>query len=239
MNAMSSATAASNGPAPTPSRRVIDAPTRVFHWLFALSFLGAYLTAEDESWRMLHVTLGYTLAGLLVFRAVYGLVGPRQARLSLLWRKLSGLPRWLASATSLQAVDGRQTQNLAMALAVAGLLVLALPLTLSGYATYSDWGDWLGEVHELLGNAFLALVLGHLAVMVALSLLRRKNVARNMLTGRVEGPGPDLAQRNHGLLAALLLVAVLAFWAWEWQQSPNGLVTSQNWSAIGAEDGED
>ncbi|MBA4257107.1 MAG: cytochrome b, partial [Polaromonas sp.] len=28
---------------PVPSRRVIDAATRMYHWLFALSFLGAYL----------------------------------------------------------------------------------------------------------------------------------------------------------------------------------------------------
>ena len=69
---------------------MVDAPTRVFHWLFALSFLGAYLTADGERFRLLHVTLGYTMAGLLVFRVLYGLLGPRQAGLALLWRKLSG-----------------------------------------------------------------------------------------------------------------------------------------------------
>jgi cytochrome b len=82
---------------PVRMRRVVDAPTRVFHALFALTFLGAYLTAEGEAMRLLHVTLGYTLAGLLVFRVVYGLVGPRHARLSLLWRKLTVAPAWLAS----------------------------------------------------------------------------------------------------------------------------------------------
>ncbi|MFP5400059.1 MAG: cytochrome b/b6 domain-containing protein, partial [Gammaproteobacteria bacterium] len=53
--------------APAPSRRVVDAPTRMFHWLFALSFAGAWLSAESEHWRALHVTLGYTLAGLLAW----------------------------------------------------------------------------------------------------------------------------------------------------------------------------
>ena len=62
---------------------------RMFHWLFALCFIGAYASADGERWRMLHVTLGYTLVGLLAFRLVYGLVGPRQARLSLLWRTLA------------------------------------------------------------------------------------------------------------------------------------------------------
>ena len=31
---------------PSPARRVIDAPTRMFHWLFAACFVGAYLTAN-------------------------------------------------------------------------------------------------------------------------------------------------------------------------------------------------
>lgn len=53
-----------------------------------------------------------------------------------------------------------------------------------------------------------------------------------MLTGRTTGRGPDLAKRNHGWLACLLLVGVLAYWTWEWQQSPDGLVS---WPAIGAQ----
>ena len=61
---------------------VWDAPVRVFHWLMVLSFAGAYLTAESERWRLLHVTLGYTLAGLIVFRLLWGLVGTRHARFS-------------------------------------------------------------------------------------------------------------------------------------------------------------
>lgn len=232
------ASTAPSASAPTrsaPRRRVIDAPTRMFHWLFALSFMGAYVTADGERWRALHVTLGYTLAGLLAFRVLYGLFGPRPARLGVLWRKLGGAPAWLrATASSLrqgrwQAVNGRQGQNLLMAAAVTALLVLALPLTLSGYGAWQEWGealfgDALAELHEGLGEAFLAVVLAHLGLIAALSLLRRKNQALPMLTGRVEGPGPDLVQRNHTGLAALLLVAVLGFWAWQWQQSPQGLL---------------
>lgn len=218
--------AASAGTA-TPTRRVTDAPTRVFHWLFALSFTGAYLTAESEHWRLVHVTLGYTLAGLLAFRILWGLVGPKQARLGLLLRKLSGWKPWLANARNGQ-IHGRQAQNLAMALAVLALMVTVVPLTLSGYATYNDWGDLLGgewagelleETHELFANGMLALVLGHIGLIVLLSLLRRTHAARPMLSGRIPGPGPDLAQRNHGFVAALVAAAVVGFWAWQWQAS--------------------
>ena len=217
-----------------PRRLVTDAPTRMFHWLFALSFLGAYLTAEGERWRMLHVTLGYTMAGLLAFRVLYGLMGPRQAGLGLMWRKLAGLPAWVASlskARSLSDVPWRQGQNLLMALAVVALLALIVPLTLTGYATFNDWGDALGgealeALHEFFGNTLLLVVLAHVALVIGLSLLRRKNQALPMLTGRLPGPGPDLVKRNRAWLAWLLLVAVLAYGSWEWQQSPRGLVPS-------------
>ncbi|MEY3410286.1 MAG: hypothetical protein RIS02_2013, partial [Pseudomonadota bacterium] len=52
----------------TPSRRIVEMPMRLFHTLMALSFLGAYLTAESERFRLLHMSLGYTLFGLVVFR---------------------------------------------------------------------------------------------------------------------------------------------------------------------------
>lgn len=219
-------------------RRVVDAPTRMFHWLFALSFAGAYLSAEGERWRALHVSLGYTLAGLLAWRVIYGLVGPRHARLSLLLRKLGGLAAWWR--TLMQAVrrgawndaPWRQGQNLAMALAVGLLISICLPLTLSGYGAFNDWGDafggdWLEELHEFFGNAALTVVLAHIGLVVALSALRRKNQARPMLTGRIEGPGPDLVKHNRVWLAAVLLAGVLAFLGWRWQESASGLLPSQ------------
>ncbi|MDP1899265.1 MAG: cytochrome b/b6 domain-containing protein [Rubrivivax sp.] len=232
------AAAGPSGTCAAPQRLVTDAPTRMFHWLFALSFVGAYLSAEGERWRALHVTLGYTLAGLLAFRVLYGLFGPRHASLGLLLRKLVSAPMWLRSVAqaisrrTTHGINWRQGQNLLMALAVVALLVMVVPLTLSGYGTYNGWGDflggdWLEDVHEFFGNAVLAVVLGHIALIVGLSVMRRKNQARPMLTGRIDGAGPDLVKRNHARLAALLLIAVVAFVGLEWQQSPNGLIPAQ------------
>ena len=51
-----------------------------------------------------------------------------------------------------------------------------------------------------------------IGLIALLSLLRRTNAARPMLTGRIPGAGPDLAQRNHGFVAALLIAAVVGFW---------------------------
>jgi cytochrome b len=202
----------------------------MLHWLMALSFTGAYLTADGERWRLVHVSLGYTLAGLLVARVLWGLFGPRQARLSMLWRKLQGLPAWLKSlptVTSPAALQPvwRQGQNLMMALVVVLILGAVVPLTLSGYAVWDEWGgrwlqEGLEEVHEFFGNGLLMLVLAHVGLIAVMSLLRRKNQALPMLTGRMPGAGPDLAKRNHGLLAALVLACVMGFWGWQWREAP-------------------
>ncbi len=232
-----------------PGRRTVDAPVRMFHALFALGFLGAYLTGDSESWRALHVTLGYTLAGLLVFRVLYGLFGPHQAGLGPLWRKLGGAPAWLRSlpaawrARSAAGLNGRQGLNLLLAASVVALLALVLPTTLSGFALFQEWGgvraeDLLEELHEFFGNTMLLVVLVHLGLILGLSLLRRRNLALPMLTGRIEGAGPDLVRHNRGWLAALLLLAVLGFGAWQWQASPQGLLPTTDGGAH-AERGHD
>lgn len=97
---------------------------------------------------------------------------------------------------------------------------MVLPLTLTGYGTYHEWGgDWGGEVfgslHEFFGNAALSLVLLHLALLAGQSYWRQKNLALPMLTGRLEGRGPDLIAHNRVWLAMLLLVCVLAYTIWK------------------------
>lgn len=198
-------------------RRVIDAPIRAFHWLFALSFTGAWLTAESESWRDVHVTLGYAFAGLLLFRLIYGLAGPRQARLSQIWHRVSGLSTWLGDARA-GRVDWARLATLGLGTAMLLLIVIGVPLVLAGYATHRDWlgmEDALGEVHESFANVALALVLAHLTLIAGLSAARHKNLARPMLTGRMPGRGPDLIKSNRAGLATLLLAAYLGLVGWQ------------------------
>jgi len=85
----------------------------------------------------------------------------------------------------------------------------------------------------------LAVVLAHVGLIAGFSLLRRKNQALPLLTGLVDGKGPDLAKRNHVWLAAMLLLAVLAFFVWVWHQSPRGLIPAQGWAQSSPERGHD
>jgi len=60
--------------------RVWDPLVRVFHWSLVVAFIVAWLSGEEES--LVHVYAGYVILGLVGFRIVWGLVGPRYARFS-------------------------------------------------------------------------------------------------------------------------------------------------------------
>lgn len=60
--------------------RVWDRFVRVSHWLLALGFATAYVTADEV--KTVHYWAGYTVATLVVLRILWGFVGPRRARFS-------------------------------------------------------------------------------------------------------------------------------------------------------------
>ncbi len=226
----------------TRGRRTIDAPVRAFHWLFALSFTGAWLTAESERWQAVHITLGYAFGGLLLFRLLYGLMGPRHARLALLWRRAGGIGEWLRHAISGRP-DLTRLATLGMPVAMVLLLLVAAPLVLSGYAGHVDWlgqEDALEEVHEFMANAALTLVIVHLALIALVSTVRRKNMALPMLSGRATGSGPDLVKANRGWLGLLVIAAFVGFVAWQLSQAPVAdPALSADWPAQSAQDDDD
>ena len=61
--------------------RIWDLPTRLFHWLLALTLVGSFVTGNIGGNAMVwHFRCGYVVLGLLAFRLVWGLVGGRWSR---------------------------------------------------------------------------------------------------------------------------------------------------------------
>ena len=193
---------------------VWDVPTRVFHWLLAASFAGAFLTAESERWRDLHVMLGYTFTGLIGFRLVWGLIGSRYARFrSFLFRpaELFAYLRSLASRSPRHYLG----HNPAGSVAILLLLGLGILTGVSGWANYNDIGSgWMEELHEGVAFAMLAVVGVHIAGVLISSILHRENLVRAMITGRKQGEPAQGIRRRHAWVAALMLAAVASFWMW-------------------------
>lgn len=200
-----------------PTRCVVDAPTRMFHWLFALCFAGAYLTSESERVQVVHASFGYAIVALLVFRLMYGWFGPRPVRWSSLITKLRGGIAWYKSINRVRNVAGsslRAGQNFALVLATSILMILPIPLIWSGHILFVNTSDFLEDVHELLANAMLFLVLIHLSLILLLSVKRDSNLMLSMWSGCVPGPGPDLIADRRSWLAFALLLFTISFGSW-------------------------
>jgi len=197
------------------SQRILvwDLPTRIFHWALATSFLGAFLTAESERQRDLHVLFGYTMVALIVFRIVWAFVGTRYARLGAILYGPAALRRY---ATSL--LRGRPEHyvghNPPGALAIPALLGLCLATAASGWALYEEvGGEWLEDTHEALAFVTLALVGVHVAGVLASSVLHRENLVRSMITGTKRGSAAEAIAGPRRLVALLLVAAIAAAWA--------------------------
>ena len=201
---------------------VWDAPVRVFHWLLAACFAMAWLSSESERWQLAHITAGYTMAGLVAFRFVWGLVGTRHAR----FRDFVRGP-W-AAIEYLDSLADRRPQhhvghNPAGGLAIIALLALAALTAASGWAHDGRIGGrWTEELHELLANSLLGLVALHLVAVVVSSLLHRENLVAAMIHGRKPVPPADGIRRPWRIVAVVLLAGVLGFWWLQWQSAPAG-----------------
>jgi cytochrome b len=191
---------------------VWDLPLRVFHWVLAASFAAAFLTAESERLRDLHVLSGYTFAGAIAFRLVWGFVGTRTARFSSLRFGPSAIVGWARSL-----LTGRPERHVGHGPVAVVMIPLLLGLGIvvagSGWGTHAELGgDWLEELHEGAATAMGIVVVGHVIGVIVVSLLQRENLVATMITGRAPGAEGEGIRRSRPLVALLLVAALAALW---------------------------
>lgn len=191
---------------------VWDLPTRAFHWLLAIAFVGAFVSSEGERLRVLHMLMGYSAAGLVAFRMLWGIIGTRYARFS----SFPLSPRAVvAYARSLITLSPRHYfgHNPAGSWAVIGMLGLIASTAATGWAQAVEVGPrWVEDLHEGIANTTVVVIGVHIAAVLLSSILHRENLVRAMLNGYKPGSGTPAAG-SRGLVALLLVGALGAFWA--------------------------
>lgn len=192
--------------------KVWDWPTRLGHWILAISFIVAYLTAESERWRLVHVTSGCAVLGIVLFRLVWGFIGSHYARFSEFvtspMQALSYLTAYLPGAHRPTHYLGH---NPAGGWSVLLLLLGAGLAAITGLLAYhfSDLKR-IGEVHEWLSNAALAMVGVHLLGVMVSSWAHKENLVKSMVTGSKNGSAGKGISSTHILAAGVMLVWTLA-----------------------------
>jgi len=199
--------------------KVWDIPVRVFHWLLAGSFAGAYVVSESEQLRTLHMILGYTTLGLIAFRIVWGFVGSPFARFSsFLFSPTDAIAylRSLASSEKQHFVG----HNPAGSYAIYALLIFGVATGVTGYLSLNETGgESVEELHEFCANLWLGVVIVHIAGVLIGSWIHRENLIRAMITGykkgaRKRGIDGEIDSAAGRVVGVCLAAGVVAFWIW-------------------------
>ena len=198
-------------------QKIWDLPTRVFHWLLVLCFVGAWLTAESERTQLLHLTLGYCAGALVLWRVVWGIAGSRYALFSEFVRSPAAALRYLRAylpGSTLEVPRRYLGHNPAGGWAVLGLLALMAGVVASGWWAYQSGApDAAGEAHEVLSHALLILIGLHVLAVIATGRKHRESLVRAMWTGRKRAtPEQGIGSSQVGI--GLLLMAALTCLAW-------------------------
>lgn len=167
------------------SRRILvwDAALRLFHWALVATFAAnAFLTDPEKA---LHRYVGYVVAGLLMFRLVWGLIGSPHARFA------DFLPSPRASIGQLaEMASGRRHPHEGHsplgALMIYNLLLTLIAIIATGYmqTTLTWFGvDWVEDAHEVLVNWAELSVVVHVAAVVVESRRLGVNLPAAMVTG--------------------------------------------------------
>lgn len=203
----------------TQSVKVWDPWVRLVHWSL-LPLLGlSWWTAETG--RMdLHMTSGYLILALLIFRLAWGFLGSETARFRQFLRSPLAALHHLGGLFRRDEADTQLGHNAAggwMVLALLGVLLLQAttglfaddqiftsgPLSRHAPGWVVDWASW---IHIRNFNLILAAVAVHVAVVLVYQLIRRHDLLRPMLSGRKRLPGPVSQPRvAPGWLGAVLL----------------------------------
>jgi len=196
------------------SNRILvwDVPTRVFHWLLVVSFTVAFLTAESERNRDIHVEFSYILLGLLAFRLLWGFIGTHYARFGSFLFGPGEVVIYLKSLVERKPAH-YVGHNPAGSVAIWLLLILGLASGVSGVLVYEEiGGDVLEEIHDVVSYAMLAVVAVHISGVVVSSLMHRENLVLSMITGRKSDGQNKGINRSYAWLGVIMLMAVVAFW---------------------------
>ncbi|MFC6197004.1 cytochrome b/b6 domain-containing protein [Ponticaulis profundi] len=190
--------------APKEKVSVWDGVTRIWHWLTAILIVAMWFTADGPTMNI-HITLGIVLVGLLVFRISWGIWGSSTARFSNFVKGPGAIISYLKKLKdpNYKASIGHNPLGALSVLALMALIAAQLGTGL--FATDTDgmnsgplarFIDYdtsraLIDVHELIFRGIQAMVVLHLVAIAFYLVVKKTNLARAMVTGKLPAEQTD------------------------------------------------
>ena len=179
--------------------KVWDPVVRLTHWAMVVTVISGYLIGENMSFSNInwHFWLGYGTGAVVLIRLLWGLVGPRPARLASLFYAPVKILGYLSSAGARKPSywPGHNPLGALSALALwavlAGMVVTGLMSESEDFFATGPLGAYIDSDlrltmtawHDRLHAFVLPLVGLHLAAILFYAVWKKENLVRPMVTG--------------------------------------------------------
>lgn len=204
---------------PSASRvRIWDLPTRLFHWLFAASVIGAFVSVKVGGlWMDYHLLFGYAALGLLIFRVLWGFVGPRYVRFSQFIKGPAAILRYLREPRRMAGHNPLGGWSVLALLLAVGVQVSTGLFASDGIFTEGplasrisgELSDQLTSIHHSNEIVIMILVGLHLLAIVFYGLFKRQNLTGPMITGSAPADAFDTPQADAECSVGLAIKAII------------------------------
>lgn len=218
-------------------------PTRVFHALFALLILLAFLT-EDDDLLNYHALMGYAILILLTFRFFWGYLGPKYSKFKDFPMSMGEVKEFIANIFNSE--HRYVGHNPLASYVMIGILVVVFLTIITGVltlgiqegkgllsslnSTFFKEMELFEEIHEFLSGVLIALIVMHILGVLSDRLLHSKHKTLESIfngykvTKEQEGIRLNIFQK---LLAAIFLALFVAFLLFSMTTKSNPLIASK------------
>ncbi len=199
---------------------VYDVPTRLFHVLFAFYFIFSFSIAkyvDDESITYAyHMMGGMVMALLIVLRLIWSIVNNQYNQIKDLTLQPKSLLKY-AKQYLKKIKWSYPGHNPASSSAAFVMMLLTIGLVTSGLLM-TGFGQKknLEDIHEIMANLFLLIVIGHVLGVILHTMRFKDWLPLSMITGNKKVEQAQLPQnpnsvKNYTWVGVLMLIIIFTF----------------------------
>ena len=204
--------------------------TRIIHWLIASSFTLAFIFSLYENLLNLHVAVGIIFGLMLVYRIIWGFIGPQYARFATLKLSLEKLKFYFVEKVQDRYRDIPAGHNPAsswftLIVIVVGSIISITGLLLYGIQEGKGYLGFLNDhyymhmhslfiVHQYASYTLLAWAIVHVVGVLVEQFYHKTNMVFAMITGYKKAKGEDskTGKYKSGLTWIFLIISIMVFY---------------------------
>ena len=181
--------------------------TRVIHWLIASTFIIAFILSLYENLLNLHVAIGIIFGLMLIYRTIWGFIGPKYATFNTFKLSLKQLKKYFQDKIKDRYRDIPAGHNPASSwftlivlgigslISISGLLLYGIQEG-KGYLSYLNndyyiYIDQLFLIHKILAYILLFWVVIHISGVLVEQFYHKTNMVFTMINGYKKANGED------------------------------------------------